>query len=141
MQRNPKSGSNKMILLSALVSILIASGAFGCAAAAVGTAGAVGGIVYTDRGAKGDVKGDVRQVNQHAKAAFKQMGIRVTGSEMKESGKEQNLSGKSGSTDVSVNMNRSGSDTTHVEVIAHESTFKWNKDYAKEILAKIIHQG
>jgi hypothetical protein len=133
--------SNRRQSIGVLLQVIFSLSLAGCAAAAVGAAGVVGGIEYTDRGAKGDVKGSVQQVNQQAKTALKEMHIHVTGNEMKGSGKEQDLSGKSGSTDISVSMTQAAADTTHVEVVARESTIKWNKDYAKQILAKIINQG
>lgn len=109
----------------------------GCAAAVVGAAGVVGGVAYTDRGAKGDIRGNVAQVNEAAKEALQDMKIRVTGSEMAKSGKEKSLEGKSTKADVSVKMTQGPSEVTHVEVIAREGTVHWNKDYAREILAKI----
>jgi hypothetical protein len=65
------------------------------------------------------------------------MGIKVTGSEMKEAGKERDLNGKSSKADVSVSMKATNGGTTHVEVVAREGTIKWNKDYAREVLSKI----
>jgi hypothetical protein len=121
-------------------SLTVASVLSGCAAAVLGGAGAAGGIAYTDRGAKGEVKGNVDQVNQAAQSALQSMNIQVTGNEMKNSGQERTLAGKSGQAAVTVNMTQAGTNTTHVEVIAKEETFKWNKDYAKEILAKIVNQ-
>jgi len=111
----------------------------GCAAAAVGAGGAAAGIAYTDRGAQSDVKGDVRQVNHQALAALQKMGIQVTGTEMKDSGKEHDVSAKSGTTDVSLKLVQTTADTTHVEVVAQEGVLKWNKDYAKKVLAQIIN--
>ena len=135
------TATNKNAYRSLLLLSLLAGSLTGCAAAAVGAAGAAGGIAFTDRGAQGDVKGDVEQVNQRANQALKSMGIQITGNEMKSSGKEQSLSGKSGGTDISVKMTQAATGTTHIEVIAKESAIKWNKDYAKEILAKIVNQG
>ena len=66
--------------------------AIGCAAAAVG-AGAAGGIAYSDRGAKGDMKGKVTSVNQKAETALREMGIKITGNESKNSGGEKDLTG------------------------------------------------
>jgi hypothetical protein len=53
----------------------------------------------------------------------------------------QSISGQAGGTDISVKMTQAGAGTTHIEVIAQESTLRWNKDYAKEILAKIVQQS
>lgn len=125
------------------ISLLLGAGIGlgGCAAAAVGAGGAIGGIAYTDRGAKGDVKGDVKTVNRQATAALHEMNIRITGSEVKEAGKERTIDAKSDKAEVSVKMTQATGNTTHVEVVAQESTLKWNKDYAKQVLASIINQG
>jgi uncharacterized protein (DUF2147 family) len=135
------SSPHKDTYRSLLLLSLLAGSLTGCAAAAVGAAGAVGGVAYTDRGAEGDVKGNVEQVNRQATQALKSMGIQITGSELKNSGREQSISGKAGGTDVSVKMRQASAGTTHIEVIAKESTLRWNKDYAKEILAKIVQQS
>ncbi len=131
-----KDNYRSLLLLS-----LLGGSLTGCAAAPFGAASAVGGVAYTDRGAEGDVKGDVEQVNRQATQALKSMGIQITGSELKSSGREQSISGKAGGTDVSVKMTQASAGTTHIEVIAKESTLRWNKYYAKEILAKIVQQG
>jgi hypothetical protein len=124
-----------------LILLLFAANGGGCAAAALSAAGAVGGVAYTDRGAEGEIKGDLDQVNLRASQTLKNMGIQITGNEMKGSGKEQSISGRSGSTEVRVTMTRAAAGTTHIEVIAREGTLKWNKDYAKDILSRIVRQG
>jgi hypothetical protein len=114
----------------------------GCAAAAVGgaAAGAAGAVAYSDRGAKSDVKGDPQSIHQKAEKVFSDMAIQTTGTQTKENG-ERDLSGKSGNKDISVQMTPAANGTTHVEVIAREGTVKWNKDYAKEILSKIVEKS
>ncbi len=129
-----------LAFLSLMLSTAALSTLSGCAAAAIGAGGAAGGIAFTERGAKGDVKGPVSQVNERAKEALQEMQIQVTGNSSQNSGKEQSLDGKSGSTEVSVKMSQSAHDMTHIEVIAKEGTLKWNKDYAQTILSKIIHK-
>jgi len=124
-----------------ILSILFAGGTSACAAAAIGAAGAVGGVAYTDRGAEGEIKGDVEQVKRRATEVLQNMGIQITGNEMKKSGKEQSINAKSGSTDISVTMTQAATGTTHIEVLAKESAIKWNKDYAKDILSRIVKQG
>jgi hypothetical protein len=141
MHRNQKLVATKFALLL-LVLAPTATAATGCAAAAVGAAGgAVGAIAYTDRGAEGVAKGEVHTVNQQSRAVLKNMGLQITGSEMKEAGKEQELTGKKTGMTVTVKMTHSTAGTTHIEVIAQESTFKWNKDYAKDVLARIVNRG
>jgi hypothetical protein len=113
----------------------------GCAAAALGgaAAGAAGAVAYSDRGAKSDVKGDTQSVNQKAEAVFSDLSIQTTGTQTKENG-ERELTGKSGDKDITIQMTPAANGTTHVEVIAKEGTVKWNKDYAKDILSKIVEK-
>lgn len=122
---------------------LSTSGGLGCAAAPVSAAvgSGSGAVAYTDRGAKGDVQASVGDVDDRARDTFKEMGIALTDSAMRDSGNEQDLNGKYGGTDVSIQMIKSAPSITHVEVMARESTLNWNKDYAKEILNKIASQS
>ena len=139
MNPSPFLKKNRFALLAITLSFSAASGLAGCAAAALG-GGAAGGIAFTERGARGDVKGDVGRVQSQAKQALQEMNIQVTGNASQNSGKEQSLDGKSGNTEVSVKMNQTTSDMTHIEVIAKEGTLKWNKDYAQQILSKIVNK-
>ncbi|MFL5814479.1 MAG: DUF3568 family protein [Bdellovibrionia bacterium] len=111
----------------------------GCAAAALGgaAAGAAGAVAYSDRGAKSDVKGDTQSINQKAEAVFSDLSIQTTGTQSKENG-ERELTGKSGDKEITIQMSPAANGTTHVEVVAKEGTVKWNKDYAKALLSKIV---
>lgn len=129
------------VIRAILFTALSAGGMSGCAALVGAGAGGAGAIAFTERGAQGDVKGDVREVSQRAEAVFAQMGIQPTESKVKDSGKEQELSGKSGETEVNVVIKATGKDSAHLEVVAREGMVKWNKDYAKEVLSKIISKG
>lgn len=113
----------------------------GCAAAALGgaAAGAAGAVAYSDRGAKSDVKGDTQDINNKAQQVFSDMGIQTTGTQTKENG-EHDLTGKAGDKEITVQMTPAGQNATHVEVIAKEGTVKWNKDYAKDLLSKIVNK-
>lgn len=111
---------------------------FFCSLLFVFSACAVAAVEYTDRGVKREVKGNLAQVNHDARDALEAMGIRITGTGMKNSGQEQDLTGKAGKTTVSITMTQAGPDATNVEVIAKEGTFDWNKDYAKGVLNRIV---
>lgn len=128
----------KSVVLSICGALLIGS-LTGCAVAAIG-AGAGGGIAFTERGARGDVKGKIEHVNEQAKAVLQEMNIQLTGNSMKDSGKEETLSGRTGGTEISVDMSQSTLDMTHIEVIVKEGTLKWNKDYAQKVLSKIVNR-
>jgi hypothetical protein len=92
-------------------------------------------------GADSQVRGSVSDVNHHAQDVFKKLGIQATGSSMKNSGTEQTLTGKKGDLNVEVKMDQAGANQTHVQVVAKEGSLKWNKDYAKNVLAHIIEIG
>ncbi|MGZ3688416.1 MAG: DUF3568 family protein [Bdellovibrionota bacterium] len=121
-----------------LVGLFLIGGS-GCAAAAVGAAAGVAGtIAYSDRGVKAEVKGDPQTVAKQTEAVFKKKGIATTNTAVKNSGKEQDLQGNGPTAEVSVSIVSAGKNTSHVEVVAKQGSFKWNKDYAKEVLSDII---
>ena len=128
-------------ILGALFLALSATGLQGCAALVGAGAGGAGAIAYTDRGAKGDVKGSSQDVMQRAQAVFHEMGIQTTETNIKDSGKERELNGKSDQAEVNVVIKATGEDSTHLEVVAREGMVKWNKDYAKRILSNIVARG
>ena len=112
-----------------------------CAPAVVagaGAVGAVGAIAYTDRGAKGEVQGSPDDVRRNTEAVFRRMGIATTGYEMKNGGAERNLQGQSTTAQVSVNIVATSPTTSRVEVDAKQGTLSWNKDYARQVLTRIV---
>jgi hypothetical protein len=126
----------------ALPTMMILLGS-GCAAVAVGAAagvGAAGAIAYSERGAKGDVKGDVDQVKRQTEATFAQMGIHPTASATKKSGAEQELQGMVQGLDVNVKIVAVNPEISHVEVEARSGALGWDKDYAKNVLSRIVQQ-
>ncbi|MBS2027351.1 MAG: hypothetical protein JST54_05545 [Deltaproteobacteria bacterium] len=128
--------------------VALLAGAMGlgssCAPAVVvgaGAVGAVGAIAYTDRGAKGDVQGTPDDVRRNTEAVFRRMGIATTGYEMKNGGVERNLKGQSTTAEVTVNIVATSPTTSRVEVDAKEGTLNWNKDYARQVLTRIVQMG
>jgi len=124
-----------LVVLSLLLS------ANGCVAAGAAAAGTAAGISYTNRGAKGDVRGSVDQVARHAANTFQQMGIVTTETKVENGGTKRVLGGKRGDLDVETTMTASGGNVTHVEVVARKSMVQWNKDYARDVLERIVRQG
>lgn len=132
------------IIILGLSVALWATVSNGCAAAAVGAgAGAVGAVVYTDRGAEGNVNGTPADVNRRALAVFSQMGIKVKDTSTKDSGKEKKLVGQAGKRQVTVDIKSSGTDVSKVDVVANKGfmNVEWDKDYAKDVMTKIVQQG
>jgi hypothetical protein len=110
----------------------------GLAAAA---AGAAGGVYLTSRGAESVVEGSVDQVAGRAEAVMSEMGIVKEGESSEKQGDRQELKGKKGDLDVTIQINRETSTTVKVEVTARENLAEWDKDYAKEVLSRIVQKG
>ncbi len=112
----------------------------GCVVAAV-AAGAGGGVYFTSRGAESLVEGSIEQVAAHTEAALRDLLITPTGNSTKHSGDQREYRGTKGELDVTVKLERKTPSTTTVEVTARKNLAEWDKDYAKQVLAKIAAGG
>ncbi len=88
-----------------------------------------------------DLKGSALDVKTRAQSVFKDMGINLTGTQTKNSGGEQDLTGVSGNHTVSVQINDLGQGMSHVEVSAKDGTMQWNEDYARSVLNQLISKS
>jgi hypothetical protein len=116
-------------------------GVQGCAfvaGTAAATAGAVGAIAFTNRGARTEVAAPVAEVDDRARKAFDKLDIATTASSVESRGEEQSLEGRIGETDVVVEMTSSGKGVTHVDVRAKRGWFSYDKELARRILEDII---
>jgi hypothetical protein len=131
------------VLILGLSIALWATVSNGCAAAAVGAGGAAAGIAYTSRGAEGHISGSPADVDRRAHAVFQQMGITPTENVSKDGGKEKKLVGKTKDREVTVEINKGEGGTSKVEVVANKGPLNmgWDKDYAKDVLTRIVRQG
>jgi hypothetical protein len=111
----------------------------GCLAAAA--AGAAGGVYLTTRGAESVVEGSVAEVAARAETVMTEMGIVKEGESTENQGDKQELKGKKGDLDVTISVERESSTTAKVEVTARENLAEWDKDYAKEVLNRIVQKG
>ncbi|HUQ15460.1 MAG TPA: hypothetical protein VM094_05360 [Gemmatimonadales bacterium] len=111
----------------------------GCLAAAA--AGAAGGIYVTSRGAESVVEGSVDQIAGRAGAVMSEMAIVKEGESTEDQGDKQVLKGTKGELDVTINIRRESSKTAKVEVTARKNLAEWDKDYAKEVLSRIVQKG
>jgi len=121
------------------VAAALAGPVAGCVAAAA--AGAAGGIYATTRGAEALVSGSVEQVAARAETVMKAMNIAPSGEKTETAGDKHELKGKAGDLDITIQMERSDSSTTKVEVTARKNLAEWDKDYAKEVLQRIVKEG
>ena len=111
----------------------------GCLAAAA--AGAAGGVYLTTRGAESVIEGSVDDVASRAEAVMGEMGIVKDGESTEDQGDKHVLKGKQGDLDITIDINRESPTTTKVEVTARENLAEWDKDYAKQVLNRIVEKG
>jgi hypothetical protein len=123
---------SKLVLLFSVVLV-----ATGCLAAAAG-AGAAGGIYLTSRGAESLVEAPVADVANRAESVMGEMAIVKDAESSKQSGEKRELKGKKGDLDVTIQMQQQTPTTTKVEVTAKKNELEWDKDFAQEVLTKIV---
>ncbi len=109
----------------------------GCFLVAAG-AGAAGAIAYTNRGASSNVSGNIDAVFDRSVSAFAAAGIRETGRSTEDSGTKRRLTGAKEEQEIIVDMERSGSENTKVEVIARKNAVDYDKKLAEDVLNRII---
>jgi len=112
----------------------------GCVAAAAAAAGAGTGVYLTSRGAESIVEGSIDNVEKRARAVFAAEGIPVTGSQVENSGAKREIKGTKGDLEITVSMEQQSATTTKTEVSARKNVAVWDKDYAQQLLGKIVAQ-
>ncbi|MGH7514175.1 MAG: hypothetical protein ACREOQ_14775 [Gemmatimonadales bacterium] len=111
-------------------------GAAGCAAAAA--AGAAGAIYATTRGVESLVATPIDRAVANAEAVMKDMGITQDATSSEKGGAKRELKGKHGDLDVTVQLEQQDTATTKVEVSARKNLAEWDKDYARQVLERIV---
>jgi Protein of unknown function (DUF3568) len=111
----------------------------GCLAAAAAGAGA--GIYLTSRGAESLVQGQVDDISKNAQAVMNDEGIVPDAASTENGGDKRELKGKKGDLDVTISMERKDPKTTKVEVTARKNLAEWDKDYAQQLLSKIVQKS
>jgi hypothetical protein len=111
-------------------------GAAGCAAAAA--AGAAGAIYATTRGVESLVASPIDRVVADAESVMKSMGIVQDATSSEKGGAKRELKGKHGDLDVTVQLEQQDTATTKVEVYARKNLAEWDKDYARQVLERIV---
>ena len=127
-------------MLKVIPVLLLALASSSCVAAAAG-AGAAGAIYLTSRGAESVVEGSVDDLAGRAKAVMGEMQIVADAESTKEGGDKREFKGKKGDLDVTVKLERQSPTTTKVEVTAQKNLAEWDKDYAQQILERIVEKG
>jgi len=112
----------------------------GCVAAAA-AAGAGAGVYLTSRGAESLVESSVDQVATRAQAVMSAEGIVPDASSSESGGNKREFKGKKGDLDVTIQLERESGSTTRVEVTARKNLAEWDKEYAQQLLSRIIEKG
>jgi hypothetical protein len=68
-------------------------------------------------------------------------GITPDASSTEKSGAQRQLKGKKGDLDVTIDMEQKSSATTRVEVTARKNVAEWDKDYAQQVLSRIVQKS
>ena len=76
-----------------------------------------------------------------ARAVMNEEGIVLDESNMENGGDERQFKGKKGDLDVTIDLQREGANTTRVEVSARKNMAEWDKEYAQQLLSRIVEKG
>lgn len=110
----------------------------GCLLAAAG-AGAGGAVYVTARGVESVVAAPVTRTADAAHQAFGALNITEsrTVTEQEGGAEKRTLQGTNSDREVSVSLKSEGTGT-HVEVVVKKTSVTWDKDFAREVLRKIV---
>ena len=112
----------------------------GCVAAAA-AAGAGAGIYLTTRGAESLVDNSIDKVAGRAQAVMSAEGIVPDASSSEQGGDKRAFKGKKGDLDVTIELERKSPTTTRVEVTARKNLAEWDKEYAQQLLSRIVQKS
>jgi uncharacterized protein DUF3568 len=128
-------------IIKGAIIVAAALPAAGCAAAvAAGAAGAAGGIYLTSRGAESLVQGSIDQVAARAKSAMNEMSIVLDAQSSEQQGAKREFKGKKGDLDVVVHLESKSDKTTQVEATARKNLAEWDKDFAQQLVSRIVEK-
>ncbi|HYF39733.1 MAG TPA: hypothetical protein VD930_08605 [Gemmatimonadales bacterium] len=111
----------------------------GCLAAAAAGAGA--GIYLTSRGAESLVEGSVDQLATRARALMNEEGIVPDAGSTEDGGSKRELKGKKGDLDITFELEERSDKTTRVEVSARKNLAEWDKEYAQQLLQRLVEKS
>jgi hypothetical protein len=84
------------------------------------------------------VAAPVDQMEKRARAVFAEEGIPVTDSQMENSGDKREIKGTKGELEITASVERQGEQNSKVDVSARKNLAVWDKDYAQQLLGKIV---
>jgi hypothetical protein len=112
----------------------------GCVAAAA-AAGAGAGIYLTSRGAESLVDNSIDYVAGRAQVVMSEEGIVPDASSTENGGDKREFKGKKGDLDVTIELERKSPTTTRIEVTARKNLAEWDKEYAQQLLSRIVQKS
>lgn len=115
--------------------LLLTASLTGCLVAAA--AGAGGAIVLSGHTAEAIVDRPVADMASVAEQVMQDDGVDITDTRSQDSGAKRVLKGEKGDLDVTVTIQRTD-DGTKLGVEAQRNAARWDDDYARALLAKII---
>ena len=84
------------------------------------------------------VEGSIDNVSDRTRTVLNAEGIALEESNFEKGGDKREFKGKQGDLDISVELERKGPNTTRVEVSARKNVAEWDKEYAQQLLSKIV---
>jgi hypothetical protein len=124
--------ADRLILLGATTVLLN-----GCLLAAAGGVG--GGIYFTNQGVESIVPGGVEAVAAATERAFEDFDLTRTELRIDDDGQTLRAQpSEGGDPEVTVTIRREGDTSSRVEVKARNSVVTWDKDYARQVIEKIV---
>lgn len=121
-----------------LAGLSLVAGSAGCTAAVAAGAGAGAAIAHNERGAEAKVAGTVNQIFARAQGVFRDMGITETAQD-NDGDRERELKGRRGDLEITVDIEGESEGMVSVNVYAQRSTVDWDRDYAREVLQRIVN--
>jgi hypothetical protein len=131
------AGLKRLQLVVGLAATVTLGGCFLLAAGA----GAGAAVAYTNRGAESTVSGSIDQVFDRSTSTMQQLGITETGRATEASGAKRRIVGTKGDLEVTVELSRASDATTKVEVFARKNTVDYDRDFARDVLTRIVQAG
>ncbi len=131
--------NNSIAAVKWMIALTLVLPMTGCLAAAAAGAGA--GIYLTSRGAESLVEGSIDQIAARARAVMNEEGIVPEAASTEDGGDKRELKGKKGDLDITIQMEEQSDRTTKVEVTARENLAEWDKEYAQQLLQRIVEKG
>jgi hypothetical protein len=125
--------------LKSILVLPVTLSAWGCVLAAAG-AGAGTAILLTNQGVESIVAASMDTASSATEIGFEELAIERTGLEIDDAANRKVYRGSPAESDrvVTVTLTGQESGNTKIEVTARTSALTWDKDYARDVLEKIV---